>query len=328
MFFLFCIDNFCLIIQYIHCMSFNNKIKKSIYVCSVLFIGCVIGAIFYKYGYLENDKVLPVIQNDKNDIFYGETLYPEQIKAVIKDYNNKYNINISFAENTEEFLNILKDIDFSKTPIAIFQYNEGHKYGFIFVKYNGIDYCICVDTIPTLSNYTKKLITKDNDLFIELNGKKYKVMMFGENLQKAQKGCGSFTLAILKQLLKNDAEYLFEALDLYIKYGVEDKTKRDIEKKSCIRGVKFEYIKDAEFAPEIYKYSQNMSLQAEFDDRLVGNKQKQMKEYRMTFGKIKVDENGKAKLFSTKVFQITQKYKDASLSKPVNQRSYYEFVKN
>ena len=69
-------------------MSFNQKIKKSIYVCSVLFIGCVIGAIFYKYGYLENDKVFPVIQNDKNDIFYGETLYPEQIKAVIKNYNN------------------------------------------------------------------------------------------------------------------------------------------------------------------------------------------------------------------------------------------------
>ena len=92
--------------------------------------------------------------------------------------------------------------------------------------------------------------------------------------------------------------------------------------------MKFEYIKDAEFAPEIYKYSQNMSLQAEFDDRLVGNKQKQMKDYRMTFSKTKVDENGKEKLLSTKVFQITQKYKDAPLSKPVNQRSYYEFVKN
>ena len=115
---------------------------------------------------------------------------------------------------------------------------------------------------------------------------------------------------------------------MYAKYGVEDKTKRDVEKKSCIRGVKFEYIKDAEFAPEIYKYSQNMSLQAEFDNRLVGNKQKQMKDYRMTFSKVKVDNNGKEKLLSTKVFQITQKYKDAPLSKPVNQRSYYEFVKN
>ena len=309
-------------------MNFNNKIKKSIYVCSILFIGCVIGAIFYKYGYLENDKVFPVIQNDKNDIFYGETLYPEQIKAVIKNYNNKYNVNIFFVETEKEFVDILDKTDISNTPKAFFQYNEGHKYGFIFVKYNGIDYCICVDTIPTLSNYTKKLIIKNNNLFIDFSGKKYQVIMFGENLQKAQKGCGSFTLAIFKQLLKNNGKYLFEVLDLYAKYGVEDKTKRDIEKKSCIRGVKFEYIKDAEFAPEIYKYSQNMSLQAEFDNRLVGNKQKQMKDYRMTFSKTKVDENGKEKLFSTKVFQITQKYKDAPLSKPVNQRSYYEFVKN
>ena len=307
-------------------MSFNQKIKKEFTIFFACLLGCMMCAIFYKYSYIGDGKISPTIQNDKNDIFYGETLYPEQIKAVIKNYNNKYNVNISFAENTEEFLNILKDIDFSKTPIAIFQYNEGHKYGFIFVKYNGIDYCICVDTIPTLSNYTKKLITKDNDLFIELNGKKYKVMMFGENLQKAQKGCGSFTLAILKQLLKNDAEYLFEALDLYIKYGVEDKTKRDIEKKSCIRGVKFEYIKDAEFAPEIYKYSQNMSLQAEFDNRLVGNRRRQMREYRKHFSKIIVDENGKEKLLSTKVFQITQKYKDAPLSKPVNQRSYYNLI--
>lgn len=309
-------------------MSFNQKIKKEFTIFFACLLGCMMCAVFYKYSYIGDGKISPTIQNDKNDIFYGETLYPEQIKAAIKDYNNKYNINIFFAETEKDFFDILDVIDVSSMPKAIFQYNEGHKYGFIFVKYNGIDYCICVDTIPTLSNYTKKLIIKNNNLFIDFSGKKYQVMMFGENLQKAQKGCGSFTLAIFKQLLKNDGKYLFEVLDLYAKYGVEDKTKRDIEKKSCIRGVKFEYIKDAEFAPEIYKYSQNMSLQAEFDSRLVGNKQKQMKDYRMTFSKTKVDENGKEKLLSTKVFQITQKYKDAPLSKPVNQRSYYKFVKN
>ena len=309
-------------------MSFNQKIKKEFTIFFVCLFGCMMCTVFYKYSYIGDGKISPTIQNDKNDIFYGETLYPEQIKAVIKNYNNKYNVNIFFVETEKEFVDILDKTDISNTPKAFFQYNEGHKYGFIFVKYNGIDYCICVDTIPTLSNYTKKLIVQDNKLFIELNGKKYQVIMFGENLQKAQKGCGSFTLAIFKQLLKNNGKYLFEVLDLYAKYGVEDKTKRDIEKKSCIRGVKFEYIKDAEFAPEIYKYSQNMSLQAEFDNRLVGNKQKQMKDYRMTFSKTKVDENGKEKLFSTKVFQITQKHKDAPLLKPVNQRSYYKFVKN
>lgn len=301
------------------------KTKKIAYLFFVVVIGLTIcaGSLLYRNNFKEADKIKPTIQNDKNDIFYGETLYPEQIKAVIRKYNDKYNINIFFAENEEDFFKILNEIEISNKPKAIFQYNEEHKYGFIFVKYNSIDYCICIDTIPTLSKYTKTLTVENGNLFIELNGKKYQVMMFGENLQKAQKGCGSFTLAILKQLLKNDAQYLFEALDIYMKYGIEDKIKRDIEKKSCIRGVNFIYIKNAGFAPEIYKYSQSMNLQSAFDDRLVGNQQIKMVDYRMNFSKTKIDENGKEKLLSTKVFQITQKYKDAPLPKPVNQINYY-----
>ena len=305
-------------------MDIGIRTKKWLYCLLVCLIGGVIGAIFYQYSRVDNNKISPVIQNDKNDIFYGETLYPEQIQAVIKKYNIKYNINISFAETKDDLLNILNKMTISKEPKAVFQYNEGHKYGFIFVKYNGIDYCVCIDTIPLLSDYTKHLIIQDNNLFMEINNKKYQAMIFGENLQKAQKGCGSFTLAIFKQLLKDDAKYLFEALDIYTKYGTEDKTKRDAEKKSCIRGVKFDNIKNTAFAPEIYKYSQNIDLQAEFDDRLVGNQQQIMKDYRMNFSYTKIDEHGKEKLLSIKVFQITQKYKDAPLLRPVHQKHYYK----
>ena len=200
--------------------------KNRLYFLFVFLIGCTAGWIFYEYSVINDhsNEPLPVIQNDKNDIFYGETLYPEQIKAVIKKYNQKYNINIFFAETDKDFLKFLDKMKISDNPKAIFKYNEGHKYGFIFLKYNGLDYCVCIDTIPTLSEYTNKLTTENGDLFIDWSGRRYKAMMFGENLQKAQKGCGSFTLAIFKQLLKNNAKYLFEALDVYSKYGTEDKS--------------------------------------------------------------------------------------------------------
>ena len=166
----------------------------------------------------------------------------------------------------------MSNIDISSKPQAIFQYNQKHKYGFIFVKHNNEDYCICVDTIPSLSEYTKNLYFKNNNLYIDFNKKKYRVIMFGENLQKSQKGCGSFTLAFLKHLLKNNAKILFDVIDVESKYSTEDKKKRDVEKKSCIRGVKFDIIKKQSFAPDIYKYSQNVELQKEFDDRKLLNR--------------------------------------------------------
>ena len=79
------------------------------------------------------------------------------------------------------------------------------------MKYNGIDYCICVDTIPTLSNYTKKLIIENNNLFINFRSKKYQVMMFGENLQKAQKVVVVLPLPSLNSSLKTMA-------NIYLKY--------------------------------------------------------------------------------------------------------------
>ena len=66
---------------------------------------------------------------------------------------------------------------------------------------------------------------------------------------------------------------------------------------------------------------------------LIGNQRRIMKDYRMYFSNIKVDENGAEKLLSTKVFWITQKYKDTNLSKPVNiehynKLVYHEYVSN
>ena len=187
--------------------------KNRLYFLFVFLIGCTAGWIFYEYSVINDhsNEPLPVIQNDKNDIFYGETLYPEQIKAVIKNYDNKYNVNIFFVETEKEFVDILDKTDISNTQKAFFQYNEWHKYGFIFVKYNGIDYCICVDTIPTLSNYTKKLIIENNNLFINFRSKKYQVMMFGENLQKAQKVVVVLPLPSLNSSLKTMA-------NIYLKY--------------------------------------------------------------------------------------------------------------
>lgn len=245
------------------------------------------------------------VLNDSGNILDGETIYPEQVKKVIKKQNTKYGFNILFAETKDEFLKIVDASTISANPYGVFQYNPGHKYGFIFVKYNGIDYCICVDTIPTLSEYTKDLFLENGNLFIKFNGKKYRAIMFGENLQKAAKGCGYFTLGILKQLLKNNGKYLFEVIDTERKYGTGDKTKRDEAKKSCIRGVSFDVVKKTAFAPEIYKYAQTMSLQSNFDGRKVGNKQINFKTYR-NFYSTQV----KDKQMSTKIFQVAQKYKD------------------
>lgn len=247
------------------------------------------------------------VLNDSGNILDGETIYPDQVRSVIKKQNAKYGFNILFAETKDEFLKIVSAIKETKYPRGVFQYNPGHKYGFIFVKYRNTDYCVCVDTIPTLSEYTKDLFVENGNLFIKFNGKKYRAIMFGENLQKASKGCGYFTLGILKQLLKNNGKYLFEVINTEAKYGTGDKTKRDEAKKSCIRGVSFDVVKKTKFAPEIYKYAQTMSLQSNFDDRKVGNKQINFKIYR-NFYSTQV----KDKQMSTKIFQVAQKYKDFS----------------
>ena len=249
------------------------------------------------------------IFNDKCDILEGETVYPRHVKAVIKKYNPKYNVNISYAENKNDFLAKLSKIKISKKPQAIFQYNEAHKYGFIFVKYNNQDYCVCVDTIPHLSEYTKDLFLENNNLYIKFNKKKYRVIMFGENLQKASKGCGYFTLAILKQLLKNDGKYLFEVIQTEEKFGIKDKTKRDEQKKSVIRGVDFENIKSTSFAPDIYKYAQSLSLQEIFDDRKLKNGKVNFSTYRKFYSKL-IYKGEKEVRVSTKIFKIAQTYKD------------------
>ena len=79
------------------------------------------------------------VLNDSGNILDGETIYPEQVKKVIARYNKKYNIDISFAENKQDFFDILGKKGISKFPYAIFQYNKNHKYGFIFVKYRNKD---------------------------------------------------------------------------------------------------------------------------------------------------------------------------------------------
>ena len=287
------------------------KLKTTVIV--ILTSLCFSCALAYKINknrnadkYNENCKT---IFNNTCNILDGETVYPEQIKAIINKYNNKYKINIQYAENQNDFFKILSNIDISSKPQAIFQYNQKHKYGFIFVKHNNEDYCICIDTIPSLSEYTKNLYFKNNNLYIDFNKKKYRVIMFGENLQKAQQGCGYFTLAMLKQLLKNNAEYLFEVLEIEEKFGTKDKTKRDDEKKSVIRGVDFKDIKHASFAPDIYKYAQSMSLQQEFDDRKLKNGKISFNAYRL-FYSTSITKNDKQTIISTKIFKIAQSYKD------------------
>ncbi|MBQ7536993.1 MAG: hypothetical protein IJT14_02615 [Rickettsiales bacterium] len=285
---------------------------SSVRILTVFFVYaiCITGCIFTQQQPVKTEIKQTIntdrtVLNDSGNILDGETIYPEQVKKVIARYNKKYNIDISFAENKQDFLDILGKKGISKFPYAIFQYNKNHKYGFIFVKYRNTDYCVCVDTIPTLSEYTKDLFLENGNLFIKFNGRKYRAIMFGENLQKASKGCGYFTLGILKQLLKNNKRLLFEVIDTERKYGTGDKTKRDEAKKSCIRGVSFDVIKKTAFAPEIYKYAQTMSLQSNFDDRKVGNKQINFKIYR-NFYSTQV----KDKQMSTKIFQVAQKYKD------------------
>ena len=285
---------------------------SSVRILTVFFVYvlCVAGCTFAQQQQVktETKQVIHADQtvlNDSGNILDGETIYLEQVKKVIARYNKKYNIDISFAENKQDFLDILGKKGISKFPYAIFQYNKNHKYGFIFVKYRNKDYCICVDTIPTLSEYTKDLFLENGNLFIKFNDKKYRAIMFGENLQKASKGCGYFTLSILKQLLRNNKKLLFEVIDTERKYGTGDKTKRDEAKKSCIRGVSFDVVKKTVFAPEIYKYAQTMSLQSNFDGRKVGNKQINFKTYRDFYSTQMKD-----KQMSTKIFQVAQKYKD------------------
>lgn len=251
-----------------------------------------------------SDKV--VIQNDTGNILDGETIYPDQVKAVIKHYNEKYKINISYVNGDDELNDFISDIQLTKKPQGVFQYNKGHKYGFVFVKYNNIDYCVIIDTIPHLSSYKNKLSVDNNKLYIKFdNGKKYRAIMFGENLQKANKGCGSFTLAILKQLLKFNALPLYEVIRMDAKYGTGDKLHRDKEKKSILRGTDFNIVKGSYFAPHIYKYAQTMSLQKEFDNVYFKNKKIMFNTYRNFYSTTYKD-----KQISTKVFEITQKYKD------------------
>lgn len=279
------------------------------------FIGCA------TFQYINKPKA--TIQNEKNDVLYGETLYPKQIKAVLAKYQTKYNIDVKFAETKKEFIDILNKTEITDKPFAIFQYNKGHKYGFIFVKYNQTNYCVCIDTIPSLSEYVKngEIREENGNWIVNFTGanKQYVGVMVGKNLQKAMKGCGSFTIAIIKQLLKNDAKYLVEVLQVYEKNKLNASND---DKKSVVRGVEFNIVKETTFAPEIYKYAQNMNLQAEFDDKLVGNKQRKMSDYRKIFSANRVNNKGENKVISTKVFQITQKYKDASLKEPVNMKKY------
>ena len=277
---------------------FVSKVCILILGCGLLTISCV--------NNIQPPKDKIVIQNDSGEILDGETIYHYQVKAVINKYNQKYNINISYVEGDRGLENFVNNVKLSKVPQGVFQYNTGHKYGFIFVKYNNIDYCVIVDTIPHLSSYKNKLSIDGSKLFITFdNGKKYRAIMFGENLQKAGKGCGSFTLAILKQLLKLNALPLYEVIRLDAKYGNGDKTQRDKEKKSIMRGTDFSIVKGAYFAPHIYKYAQSMSLQAEFDNVFLKNKNIDFKTYRNFYST-----KYKDKQVSTKVFEITQKYKD------------------
>ena len=298
-------------------MTFNKKFR--IIGFCIAFFSISIGIVLSQYLF----KPKAVIQNNKNDVLYGETLYPKQIKAVLAKYKDKYNIDVKFAKTKKEFIDILNKTPITDKPFAIFQYNEGHKYGFIFVKYNQTNYCVCIDTIPSLSEYVKNGEIKEENgyLIVHFKGTQtdYVGIMFGKNLQKAMKGCGSFTIAIIKQLLKNNATYLFELLRIYEKN--KPNTSND-DKKSIVRGIDFEIVKNTEFAPEIYKYAQNMSLQAEFDEKLVGNKQRKMNNYRKIFSANKVNSQGENKVISTKVFQITQKYKDAPLKEPANMNAY------
>ena len=114
---------------------------------------------------------------------------------------------------------------------------------------------------------------------------------------------------MLKQLLKNDAKYLFEALEIEAKFGTKDKTKRDDEKKTVIRGVDFDDIKKTSFAPDIYKYAQSMSLQQEFDDRKLKNGTIEFNIYKKFYSTV-VKKNEKDIILSTKIFKIAQSYKD------------------
>ena len=298
-------------------MIFNKKFCV-IGFC-IAFVGISIGLILNQYIF----KPKATIQNEKNDVLYGETLYPKQIKAVLAKYRTKYNIDVKFAKTKQDFIDILKNTPLTEKPFAIFQYNEGHKYGFIFVKYNQTNYCVCIDTIPSLSEYVKngEIREENSNWIVNFTGanKQYVGVMVGKNLQKAMKGCGSFTIAIIKQLLKNDATYLFEVLQVYEKNKLNASND---DKKSIVRGVEFNIVKETTFAPEIYKYAQNMNLQAEFDDKLVGNKQRKMSDYRKMFSANRVNNKGENKVISTKVFQITQKYKDAPLKEPVNMKKY------
>ena len=327
-------------------MKKHKIIKSSIFV--LIFFGSALllhklnlsnkqiqNTIIQKLSY-NNKTISLVAQNDKGDIFYGETLYPDQIKASIEKYNHKHNIKILFAENKNVFLDTLKNNHLSSEPFAIYQYNTGHKYGFIFVRYNNINYCIAVDTIPNLSEYTKDIINEDGKIYIQFNGEKYKLIIFGENQQKAMKGCGSFTLVYLKHLLKNNAKLLYEVINLEAN-GTEDRTTRDSEKKSIIRGVKFEAIKHTSFAPIFYKFSQNYTLQGEFDNvklkKIKNNQETEIlyKDYKDNYSLNVKREDGKTKTISTKIFYITQKYKDLALNKTLGEEAnlyqkYYQEV--
>lgn len=272
----------------------------------VLFVGIGLFAWSCAGDKYNTDKEKVVVQNDTNNILDGETIYPEQVKAVINHYNSKYGINIKYVEGEDGLEEFVKNVIPTKKPQAVFQYNKGHKYGFIFLKYNQTDYCVIVDTIPHLSHYIDDLSFDGSKMFIDFgNGKKYRAIMFGENLQKAGKGCGSFTLAIFKQLLKLNALPLYEVIRLDAKYGNGDKTKRDKTKKSILRGTDFSVVKGTYFAPYIYKYAQSMSLQQEFDNVFFKNKNINFKTYRNFYST-----QYKDKQVSTKVFEITQKYKD------------------
>ena len=281
-----------------------KKFYNFLHISALCFVFCL---ITFGCASNQNDKQQGiVVQNNTGNILDGETIYPEQVKAVIKHYNEKYKINISYVNGDDGLDGFLSNLQLSKKPQGVFQYNKGHKYGFIFVKYNNIDYCVIIDTIPHLSSYKNKLSVDNNKLYIKFdNGKKYRAIMFGENLQKANQGCGSFTLAILKQLLKFNALPLYEVIRMDAKYGTGDKLNRDKDKKSILRGTDFNIVKSSYFAPHIYKYAQTMSLQKEFDNVYFKNKKIMFNTYRNFYST-----KYKDKQVSTKVFEITQKYKD------------------
>ena len=95
-----------------------KKFYNFLHISALCFVFCL---ITFGCASNQNDKQQGiVVQNNTGNILDGETIYPEQVKAAIKHYNEKYKVNISYVNGDDGLDGFLSNLQLSKNHKVYF----------------------------------------------------------------------------------------------------------------------------------------------------------------------------------------------------------------